>query len=208
MLPSQVICDPVLTVGMPPAVTAGTGMDALSHCIEAYCTPHYHPMAEGIALEGMRLAKENLPRVWADPRDLDARGHMMSAAAMGATAFQKGLGAMHALSHPVGARYGTHHGTTNAVVMSQVLKFNRPAVEEKLTRAAAYLGLDGGYDGFCEWAEKLCRQLEIPANLTALGVTDPDLDWLTVRALTDPTAGANPVEMTEENTRALYEACL
>ncbi len=208
MLPSQVICDPELTVGMPPAVTAGTGMDALSHCLEAYCSPHYHPMAQGIALEGMRLVAENLPRVWAEPGDLEARGHMMSAAAMGATAFQKGLGAMHALSHPVGARYNTHHGTTNAVVMSNVLVFNRPAIEGHLDAAAAYLGIDGGYAGFCGWIEQLTTLLQIPSSLTELGVTDPDLDWLTARALTDPTTGGNPVKMTPENTRALYERCL
>ena len=140
MLPSVVICDPELTVGMPRHITAGTGLDAFAHCVEAYCSPHYHPMSQGIALEGMRLVKEYLPRAYADGTDIEARAHMMSAAAMGATAFQKGLGAIHALSHPIGAHHHTHHGTTNAVCMPAVLRFNRPAIEEVLGRAAAYLG--------------------------------------------------------------------
>ena len=137
LMPVATICDPELTVGMPRFITAGTGMDALAHCLEAYCSPFYHPMSQGIALEGMRLVFENLPKVYADPADIDARGHMMSAAAMGAVAFQKGLGAIHSLSHPVGAVYGTHHGTTNAVVMPMVLEFNRAAIEDRLVRAAA-----------------------------------------------------------------------
>jgi alcohol dehydrogenase class IV len=208
MLPSQVICDPELTVGMPPAITAGTGMDALAHCLEAYCSPHYHPMAQGIALEGMRLVRENLLRAYRDGTDLEARTHMMSAAAMGATAFQKGLGAIHALSHPVGARHGTHHGTTNAVVMQNVLSFNRPAVEDRITSAAAYLGIAGGFDGFHAWIGELNAALGIPTRLADIGVTDPDLDWLVAQALADPSTGGNPVEMTTANTRALLERCL
>ena len=208
MLPSQVICDPELTVGMPPAITAGTGMDALAHCLEAYCSPHYHPMAQGIALEGMRLVRENLLRAYRDGTDLEARAHMMSAAAMGATAFQKGLGAIHALSHPVGARYGTHHGTTNAVVMRKVLSFNRPAVEDCIVSAAAYLGIAGGFEGFHAWIGELNAALGIPTTLTALGVTDPDVEWLAAQALADPSVGGNPVEMTTGNTRALLERCL
>jgi alcohol dehydrogenase class IV len=129
MLPSVVICDAELTVGLPPAITAGTGMDAFAHCLEAYCAPSYHPMSEGIALEGMRLVREYLPRAYRDGGDLEARAQMLSAAAMGAVAFQKGLGAIHSLSHPVGALYHTHHGLTNAVFMPYVLKFNRPAIE-------------------------------------------------------------------------------
>ncbi|WP_461308580.1 iron-containing alcohol dehydrogenase, partial [Albidovulum sp.] len=148
LMPSVTICDPELTVGMPKFITAGTGMDALAHCLEAYCSPHYHPMSQGIALEGMRLVLENLPRAYATPDDLEARAHMMSAAAMGAVAFQKGLGAIHSLSHPVGAIYNTHHGTTNAVVMPMVLDFNRPAIEGRIAAAAAYLGIAGGFDGF------------------------------------------------------------
>ena len=208
VLPTIVICDPELTVGMPPAITAGTGMDAFAHCLEAYCSPHYHPMSQGIALEGMRLVRENLPRAFADGADIDARAHMMSAAAMGATAFQKGLGAIHALSHPIGAMYDSHHGTTNAVVMAPVLEFNRAAIEPRIERLAAYLGIDGGFDGFYAFVVELNASLGIPANLTALGVTDPDMDWLVDSALKDPSVGGNPVEMTPENTRALYEACL
>jgi len=208
ILAQVVICDPELTVGMPKAITAGTGMDAFAHCLEAYCSPHYHPMSQGIALEGMRLVKENLPRAYADGNDIEARAHMMSAAAMGATAFQKGLGAIHALSHPIGAFYNSHHGTTNAVVMAPVLKFNRAAIETRIERLAAYLGIAGGFDGFYDYVIGLNASLGIPANLTELGVTDPDLDWLVASALKDPSVGGNPVEMTETNTRALFEACL
>jgi alcohol dehydrogenase class IV len=208
LLAAVVICDPELTVGMPAAITAGTGMDAFAHCLEAYCSPHYHPMSQGIAVEGMRLVKEYLPRVYADGNDIEARAHMMSAAAMGATAFQKGLGAIHALSHPIGAFYNSHHGTTNAVFMAPVLKFNRSAIEERIEALAAYLGIAGGFDGFYDYVVKLNASLGIPANLTELGVTDPDMDWLVASALKDPSVGGNPVEMTEANTRELFEACL
>ena len=208
LLAAVVICDPELTVGMPSMITAGTGMDAFAHCLEAYCSPHYHPMSQGIAVEGMRLVKENLPRVYADGNDIEARAHMMSAAAMGATAFQKGLGAIHALSHPIGALYNSHHGTTNAVVMAPVLEFNRSAIEVRIEALAAYLGIADGFDGFYDYVNNLNRSLGIPANLTDLGVTDPDLDWLVDSALKDPSVGGNPVEMTKENTRALFEACL
>ncbi len=208
ILAAVVICDPELTVGMPAAITAGTGMDAFAHCLEAYCSPHYHPMSQGIAVEGMRLVKEYLPRAYADANDIEARAHMMSAAAMGATAFQKGLGAIHALSHPIGAFYNSHHGTTNAVVMAPVLKFNRAAIETRIEALAAYLGIAGGFDGFYNYVVELNASLGIPANLTDLGVTDPDLDWLVDSALKDPSVGGNPIEMNKENTRALFEACL
>lgn len=208
LMPAVTICDPALTVGMPRFITAGTGMDALAHCLEAYCSPHYHPMSQGIALEGMRLVFENLPKVYDDPNDLMARGHMMSAAAMGAVAFQKGLGAIHSLSHPIGAVYNTHHGTTNAVVMPMVLEFNRPAIEDRIERAAAYLGIDGGFAGFHDAIMELRAKLAIPANLSAMGVQFGDLDMLTEMALEDPSCGGNPVEMTRENTRALFDACM
>ena len=207
MLPAIVICDPELTVGMPGFITAGTGMDAFAHCLEAFCSPHYHPMSQGIALEGLRLVKENLPRAFKDGGDIEARAHMMSAAAMGATAFQKGLGAIHALSHPIGAMHHTHHGTTNAVVMEEVLKFNRPAIETVIGQAANYLGIDGGFDGFLAFVGELNRSLGIPKNLTELGVKDPDMDRLVSSALADPSTGGNPIEMTEANTRSLFEAC-
>lgn len=208
ILPTVVICDPELTVGMPKVITAGTGMDAFAHCLEAYSSPHYHPMSQGIALEGLRLVKENLIRAYEDGNDLVARAQMMSAAAMGATAFQKGLGAIHSLSHPIGAIYHSHHGTTNAVVMQPVLNFNRPAIENRINQASAYLGIEGGFDGFFAYVGELNSALSIPANLTDLGVTDPDLDQLTVMALEDPSCGGNPIEMTHQNTRALYEQCL
>ncbi|SFJ82514.1 iron-containing alcohol dehydrogenase [Jannaschia pohangensis] len=207
-LPTVVICDPELTVGMPGFITAGTGLDAFAHCVEAYCSPHYHPMSQGIALEGMRLVKEYLPRAYADGTDIEARAQMMSAAAMGATAFQKGLGAIHALSHPIGAMYHTHHGTTNAVCMPAVLQFNRPAIAARMGQAADYLGIAGGFDGFCAYVDELNASLGIPATLTALGVTDPDIDRIVAGALRDPSTGGNPVEMTAENTRALLLACL
>ncbi len=208
VLPSVVIMDPELTVGMPPMITAGTGMDAFAHCLEAYCSPHFHPMSQGIALEGLRLVKEYLPRAYTDGHDIEARAQMLAAAAMGAVAFQKGLGAIHALSHPVGAIYNTHHGTTNAVVMPQVLRFNRAAIEGRLAQAAAYLEIKGGYEGFCEFVDGLNAELGIPGGLSALGVTADRLDEMTEMALKDPSVGGNPVEMTRENTRALFEACL
>lgn len=208
VLPSVVIADPELTVGMPGFITAGTGMDAFAHCLEAFCSPHYHPMSQGIALEGMRLVKENLPRAFETPTDLDARANMMSAAMMGATAFQKGLGAIHSLSHPIGAIYNTHHGTTNAVVMLAVLQFNRPAIEDRVAMASAYLGIDGGFDGFCAFVDGLNKQLGIPASLAELGVINPDRAAILQGALKDPSCGGNPVEMTAENTGALIDALL
>ncbi len=208
LLPVVTICDPALTVGMPKFITAGTGMDALAHCLEAYCSPFYHPMSQGIALEGMRLVFENLPLVYADPTDLDARAQMMSAAAMGAVAFQKGLGAIHSLSHPVGAVYGTHHGTTNAVVMPIVLEFNKVEIEGRIDRAAAYLGIKGGFAGFHDQVIELRALLNIPASLSAMGVQFADLDMLTDMALEDPSCGGNPVLMTRSNTRALFDACM
>lgn len=207
-LPAVVICDPELTVGMPKFITAGTGLDAFAHCVEAYCSPHYHPMSQGMALEGMRLVKEYLPRAYAEGRDLEARAHMMSAAAMGATAFQKGLGAIHALSHPIGAIYHTHHGTTNAVCMPAVLQFNKPAITGALGNAANYLGIAGGFDGFCAYVDDLNVSLGIPKTLVGLGIENPDIERIVAGALTDPSTGGNPVEMTKENTTALLHACL
>ena len=207
-LPTVVICDPELTVGMPKFITAGTGLDAFAHCVEAYCSPHYHPMSQGMALEGMRLVKEYLPRAYSDGTDLEARSHMMSAAAMGATAFQKGLGAIHALSHPIGAIYHTHHGTTNAVCMPAVLQFNKPAIKDTLAEAANYLGISGGFDGFCKFVDELNDSLAIPKSLAGLGIENPDIDRIVSGALIDPSTGGNPIKMTEENTRKLIiEIC-
>lgn len=208
MLPAVVIADPELTVGMPKHITAGTGLDAFAHCVEAFSSPHYHPMSQGIALEGMRLVKDYLPRAYADGTDIEARAHMMSAAAMGATAFQKGLGAIHAISHPVGATWGTHHGTTNAVCMPEVLKFNAPAIRDRFDTAAAYLGISGGFDGFCAFVDTFNAGFAIPPRLSGLGVSGADPDALTRAALGDPSTGGNPIEMTYDNTRPLIEALL
>jgi len=207
IMPSIVICDPELTVGMPQVFTVGTGLDAFIHCLEAYSSPFYHPMSQGIALEGMRLVNENLPKVFANPGDIEARSHMMSAAAMGAVAFQKGLGGMHALAHPIGATYNTHHGMTNAVVMPAVLKFNRPAIEDRIGAAAAYLGIGGGFDGFFAHILQLRSDLGVPNTLGALGAKDDRLDELAAMAVADPCAGGNPVELTLEAAKALYKEC-
>jgi alcohol dehydrogenase len=206
-LPGVVIADPELTVGMPKIITAGTGMDAFAHCLEAYSSPFYHPMSAGIALEGMRLVKEFLPRAYKEGTDLEARANMMSAAAMGAVAFQKGLGAIHALSHPIGAVYNTHHGMTNAVVMPAVLRFNRSAVEDKIARAAAYLGISGGFDGFYNYVLQLRAELGVPDSLSAMGIKPDRIDELSAMAIEDPSAGGNPVRMTLENTKALFKDC-
>ena len=208
MMPRVVICDPELTVGMPPSITMGTGMDALAHCLEAYGAPSYHPIAEGIAVEGMRLIFVNLPTAVANGNDLEARAHMMSAAAMGAAAFQKGLGAIHALSHPVGALYNTHHGTTNAVFMPYVLVFNRPAIEAKIERLAGYLGIPGGFDGFLAAVLDLRKKTGVPHDLKELGVDGSRVDTIVEMSLVDPTAGGNPVPLTKEGSRKIFDAAL
>lgn len=208
VLPAQVICDPELTTGMPKAITAGTGLDAFAHCVEAFSSPHYHPMSQGIALEGMRLVIENLPRAFARPDDIEARAHMMSAAMMGATAFQKGLGAIHAMSHPVGAIFNTHHGTTNAVCMPAVLDLNAPEIAARFDRAAPYLGIEGGFAGFRRFVERFNDDLGIPKKLSDLGVTGDRIDDLVAMALEDPSCGGNPVKLTAENLRGLFAATI
>ena len=207
-LPAIVICDPELTVSMPKHITAGTGLDALAHCVEAYSSPHYHPMSQGIALEGMKLVKEFLPLAYKDGENLEARANMMAAAAMGAVAFQKGLGAIHALSHPVGAIYHTHHGTTNATFMPFVLKFNENEIKNKFDEATKYLGINGGFNGFCKYIDELNESMEVPKTLKELGVENPDVERIVKDALADPSAGGNPVKMNEENTRELLQKCL
>ncbi|MBO9433108.1 iron-containing alcohol dehydrogenase [Ruegeria sp. R13_0] len=208
VLPTVVICDPELTVGMPKFITAGTGLDAFAHCVEAYSSPHYHPMSQGIALEGMRLVKDYLPRAYADGTDLEARAQMMSAAAMGATAFQKGLGAIHAMSHPIGAVFNTHHGTTNAVCMPAVLEFNAPAIADRFQQAAAYLGIEGGFDGFRSFVQEFNDALGIPRQLSELGVTEDRIPELVEGAIIDPSCGGNPIELTKENLTQLFHAAL
>jgi alcohol dehydrogenase len=209
MLPAIVILDPELTLGLPPHVTAATGMDALSHCLEAYCAPGFHPMADGIAAEGMRLIRQWLPRAFEDGGDIEARGHMLVAASMGATAFQKGLGGMHALSHPIGALAGTHHGLTNAVLMPYVLAFNRAAVEDRLARLAGYIGLaDTSFEGFLAWILDLRRSLGIPHALGELGVSAADVDRIAAMAEADPSAGGNPLPFDAAAARQVLEAAM
>ena len=209
MMPSIVIADPELTVGLPARLTAGTGMDAFIHCFEAYCAPGYHPYAEGIAVEGMRLVKENLARAVKDGRDIEARGHMLAASQMGSTAFQKGLGAIHSLSHPVGAVLDTHHGLTNAVAMPYVVKFNRAAIEEKVVRLARWLNLRvPTFDGFMQWTLDLRREVGIPHTLAELGVKAEHLDKFSEMAAVDPTAGGNPIKVGAADMRKMYEAAV
>ncbi|RVU37799.1 iron-containing alcohol dehydrogenase [Hwanghaeella grinnelliae] len=208
MLPAIVISDPELTVGLPPHITAGTGMDAFVHNLEAYCAPTYHPMSEGIAVEGMRLVKEYLPRAYAKGDDIEARGHMMSAAAMGAVAFQKGLGGVHSLSHPAGVLYHTHHGLTNAVYLPYVLAFNRPAIEGKIERLSAWLGIDGGFDGFMKYVLDLRSDLGIAHTSKEIGIDDTQTERMAAMAVVDPTAGGNPIPLTEEICCDLYRRAL
>jgi len=209
MLPAIVIADPELTTGMPPFISVGTGMDALAHCLEAFCAPTFHPMSEGIALEGLRLVKENLTAVFDDANDIEARGHMMAAAAMGAVAFQKGLGAIHSLSHPVGARFNTHHGMTNAVFMPYVLAFNRPAIEDKLVRLSAFLGLgDSGYSAIFEQIMNTREYLGVPHTLAGLGVEDADIAAIARSAVSDPTAATNPRQLDEVAAARIFEAAM
>ena len=207
ILPALVICDPELTIGMPQKITVGTGLDAFSHCLEAYSTDYYHPMSQGIALEGMRLVKENLPRVVKNADDIKSRAHMMSAALMGAVAFQKGLGAIHAISHPIGALFNTHHGMTNAVLIPYILKFNREKIENRIADVANYLGISGGFDGFYEFILQLRETLKVPNTLGELGVTTDNTETIAKLAVDDPTAARNPVKLTIENvTEILRES--
>ena len=208
MMPKVTICDPELTVGMPPHITAGTGMDAFAHCLEAYCGTLFHPLADGIAVEGMRLVKENLARAVKNGSDIEARANMLAAAAMGATAFQKALGAIHALSHPVGALYDTHHGLTNGVFMPYVLAFNRPAIQLKIARLAAYLGLPGTFDAFLAWVLALRTEIGVPHTLEGLKVTGEKANLIAAMAPKDPTAGGNPVMLDEAAARRIFEAAL
>ena len=208
ILPKVVICDPELTVEMPKSITAGTGLDAFAHCVEAFSSPHYHPMSQGIAVEGMRLVIENLEKVYLDGSDVEARANMMSAALMGATAFQKGLGAIHALSHPIGAMHHTHHGTTNAVCMPAVLRLNELKIQQRFDSVSGYLGIKNGFSGFKTFVDQFNASLNIPSKLGDLGVENSDLEKLVTGALSDPSCGGNPVELNETNVRALFEEVL
>jgi len=208
ILPKVVICDPELTIAMPKSITAGTGLDAFAHCVEAFSSPHYHPMSQGIAVEGMRLVIENLGKVYLDGGDIEARANMMSAALMGATAFQKGLGAIHALSHPIGAIHHTHHGTTNAVCMPAVLRLNEPKIRDRFDSVTGYLGIQNGFSGFKVFVDEFNASLNIPLRLSDLGVENPDLGKLVRGALSDPSCGGNPMKLTSENLKALFEEVL
>lgn len=209
MMPAIVILDPALTVGLPPFITAATGIDALSHCLEAYCAPGFHPMADGIAVEGIRLIKAWLPRAVSDGQDLEARGYMQVAASMGATAFQKGLGGMHALAHPVGALYDTHHGATNGVFMPYVLAFNQAAIDDRIARLAAYLGLaQPSFGSFLDWILDLRSTIGIPPGLSGLGVDGERFAEIAAMAERDPSAGGNPIPFDAAAARGVLENSL
>lgn len=212
MLPGIALCDPELTLSLPPALTAWTGVDALSHSLEAYCATGYHPLADGIALESMRLVHAWLPVAHAEPQNLEARSHLMAASLMGATAFQKGLGAMHAMSHVLGARFDAHHGLCNAIVMPYVLAFNLPAISERLERLAALLALPahaaGGAASVVEWVLRLREGLGIPHTLEAVGMSAGDIPALAEAAANDAAAGGNPLPVDAEAFRVLFTAAL
>jgi alcohol dehydrogenase len=208
IMPKVAILDPELTVGLPPKLTAATGFDAFAHCLEAYCAPFYHPMAEGVAVEGMRLVKENLAKAVKKGKDLDARGNMLVASAMGATAFQKGLGSIHALSHPFGGLYDAHHGLLNAIIMPYVLKANRKKIEPKIERLAAWLGIKGGFNGFMKYVLALRKETGIPHALKDIGIDLKRLDDVARMAIKDPTHEANPVAFTEKQYKALARKCV
>ncbi len=205
MLPQQVILDPELTVGLPPAITAATGMDALSHNLEALCSPFYHPMATGIAVEGIRIVQEFLPRAVADGGDIEARTQMLVCSSMGATSFQKGLGAMHALAHPLGGLYNAHHGTLNAILMPYVLQANRAAIEERIDRLTRYMDFSAtGFDAFLDWVLKLRVDLGIPHTLAEIDINDDRAETVATMAIEDPSAGGNPVDFSREQYQQIF----
>ncbi len=205
MLPGVVISDPELTVGLPPHITAATGIDAFVHCFEAYCAPGYHPMAEGIALEGMRLITEILPRAYHNAGDVEARTHMLVAASMGATAVQKGLGGVHSIAHAVGAMYDTHHGLTNAVLLPYVMQFNRPAIEGRMDLVCRVLGLkDISYGAGLEWVMQFRADLGIPDTLAHMDVPEARAGEVGKRADSDPSTGGNPRPMNAADMEAVF----
>ncbi|MEX1368903.1 MAG: iron-containing alcohol dehydrogenase [Nannocystaceae bacterium] len=207
MQPGLVIADPELTFGLPPFITAATGMDALAHCFEAFCAPGYHPMADGIAIEGMRLVKDNLPRVFADGQDAVARTHMMMAASMGATAFQKGLGMVHSLSHPLGGATGIHHGLANAIFMPYVMEFNRDVIEDRMAWLARAIDLPRpGFDGVMEWMLQLRSSLGLPHTLegAAEGFDAAMAKRLAPLAAIDPSQGSNPKPATVAELEGVF----
>ena len=208
MMPHFAVLDPELTVGLPPRLTAATGMDALAHNLEAYCAPGYNPLAAGVAVEGMRLVKDNLATAVKKPKDIEARGQMLIASAMGATAFQRGLGAIHALSHPFGGLYDAHHGLLNGIIMPYVLIANRKKITEPIERAGRYLGIRGGFDGFVKWVLRLRKEIGIPHALKEIGIDDKRLDEVAAMAVKDPSAGGNPIQFSEKQYKTLARKCV
>ena len=205
-LPSIVILDPVLTVDLSPRLTAATGMDALSHNLEAFCAPGFHPMADGIAIEGMKLIKKSLLKVFNNGKDLKARADLLAAASMGSTAFQKGLGAIHSLSHPVNSQFNVHHGLSNAIFMPYVLTFNKSLIEKRIVSICDYLNLDKNFDSFLNWILDLRKKLNIPHKLSDVVESNKiDLDKLSKMALEDPSTASNPKKMTVDDLKILYE---
>jgi len=206
ILPSIVILDPVLTLDLSPRLTAATGMDALAHNLEAFCAPGYHPMADGIALEGMRLIKKSLKKAFKNGKDLDARSDLLTAASMGSTAFQKGLGAIHSLSHPINAQFNVHHGLSNAIFMPYVLTFNKTEIESKIVSICDYLNLDKNFNSFLNWILELRKDLGIPHKLAdVMDCENIDLNMLSIMAYEDPSTAGNPKNLNKENLRLLYE---
>jgi len=208
-LPSIVILDPYLTVDLSPRLTAATGMDALAHNLEAFCAPGFHPMADGIALEGMRLVKNSLLVAAKDGKNINARLEMLTAASMGSTAFQKGLGAIHSLSHPVNAQFNLHHGLSNAIFMPYVLTFNKKEISEKIVSICDYLNLEKKFDSFVNWIIKLRKDLKIPHKLSdVIEINKINLDKLSQMALEDPSTSGNPKKLTKEDMKIMYEHSL
>ena len=206
MLPSIVILDPELTIPLPKSLTAFTGMDALAHCLEAYSSNFFHPLSQGIALEGMFMIKKYLITAYEDGTNLEARGNMLAASSMGSIAFQKGLGAIHSLSHPVGAIYNTHHGLTNAVFMPYVLKKNRKVIEEKIISLSKYINLqEQSFDGFMKWILDIREQLLIPHTLKELINDDSKFAEMSIMAKDDPSTGGNPVQLETSDFLELYK---
>jgi alcohol dehydrogenase class IV len=209
MMPRIVIADPELTVGLPRAVTAATGIDAFVHCFEAFCAPGFHPLADGVALEGMRLIHRFLPRACANGKDIEARAQMLAAASMGATAFQKGLGAVHAIAHPVGSWFNTHHGLTNAVILPYVMRFNRRAISDKTDVIARVLDLpEPGFDGFLAWVLALRTELGIPHSLADIGVTTDNAGVIGREAAIDPSASGNPIPVDAAQLQHIFRAAV
>jgi alcohol dehydrogenase class IV len=205
MLPTVVLADPTLTIGLPAHITAATGLDAFVHNLEAYCAPGFHPMADGIALEGMRIIKQWLPVAYKDGSNLVARANMLVASSMGATAFQKGLGGVHALAHPLGANYDAHHGLLNAILLPYVLLHNRVAISEKISAIAHHLRLeDTSFEGFMLWLLDLRKQLGIPKNLKAIGINTRQSQMIGEQAVLDPSASGNPIQMTAEQYEQVF----